>query len=40
MLEWLSGLWVARVQIATIMLILGMGLLLTLRGLAQVTALA
>ena len=39
-LDWLSGLWVARVQVATIMLILVMGLLLTMRSLAQVAALA
>jgi nickel/cobalt exporter len=39
-LDWLSGLWVARVQIATIMLIFGMGVVLTLRALGQVAALA
>jgi nickel/cobalt transporter (NicO) family protein len=38
-LEWLSSLWVARVQIATTLLILGMGVVLTVRAAYQIAAL-
>jgi nickel/cobalt transporter (NicO) family protein len=38
-LEWLSSLWVARVQIATTLLILGMGVVLTVRAAYQLAAL-
>jgi nickel/cobalt exporter len=35
-LEWLSSIWVVRVQIATTLLILGMGVVLTVRAAYQV----
>jgi nickel/cobalt exporter len=38
-LEWLSSIWVVRVQIGTTLLILGMGIVLTVRGVYQVAAL-
>jgi nickel/cobalt exporter len=38
-LEWLSSIWVARVQIATTLLILGMGVVLTVRAGYQLAAL-
>jgi nickel/cobalt exporter len=38
-LEWLSSIWVVRVQIATTLLILGMGIVLTVRAAYQVAAL-
>jgi nickel/cobalt exporter len=38
-LDWLSGLWALRVQIATTLLILGMGIVLSLKALQQVAAL-
>jgi nickel/cobalt exporter len=38
-LEWLSSIWVVRVQIATTLLILGMGILLTVKAAYQVAAL-
>ncbi len=38
-LEWLSSIWVARVQIATTLLILGMGVVLTVRAAYQLAAL-
>ena len=38
-LEWLSSIWVMRVQIATTLLILGMGVVLTVRAVYQVAAL-
>lgn len=37
-LEWLSSLWVVRVQIATTLLILGMGLVLTVDAVNKVAA--
>jgi nickel/cobalt exporter len=39
-LEWLSSLWIVRVQIATTLLILGMGVVLTVRAVSQVSALS
>ena len=39
-LEWLSSIWVVRVQIATTLLILGMGIVLTVKAAYQVAALA
>jgi nickel/cobalt exporter len=39
-LEWLSSLWVVRVQIATTLLILGMGVVLTVRAVSQVSQFA
>jgi nickel/cobalt exporter len=38
-LEWLSSIWVVRVQIATTLLILGMGIVLTVKAAYQVAAL-
>jgi nickel/cobalt exporter len=38
-LEWLSSIWVVRVQIATTLLILGMGVVLTVRAAYQLAAL-
>jgi nickel/cobalt transporter (NicO) family protein len=38
-LDWLSSIWVARVQIATTLLILGMGVVLTVRACYQLAAL-
>jgi nickel/cobalt transporter (NicO) family protein len=38
-LEWLSSIWVVRVQIGTMLLILGMGVVLTVRAAYQVAAL-
>jgi nickel/cobalt transporter (NicO) family protein len=38
-LEWLSSIWVVRVQIATTLLILGMGVVLTTKAVYQVAAL-
>jgi nickel/cobalt transporter (NicO) family protein len=38
-LEWLSSIWVVRVQIATTLLILGMGVVLTVKAASQLTAL-
>jgi nickel/cobalt transporter (NicO) family protein len=38
-LEWLSSIWVVRVQIATTLLILGMGVVLTGRAASQLAAL-
>ena len=38
-LEWLSSIWVVRVQIGTTLLILGMGVVLTVRAAYQVAAL-
>jgi nickel/cobalt exporter len=37
-LGWLSSVWAVRVQIATTLLILGMGVVLTARAVAQLTA--
>jgi nickel/cobalt exporter len=39
-LDWLSGIWAIRVQIATTLLILGMGIVLALRAAQQIAALA
>ena len=39
-LDWLSSIWVVRVQIATTLLILGMGVVLTTKAVYQVAALA
>jgi nickel/cobalt transporter (NicO) family protein len=38
-LEWLNSIWIVRVQIATTLLILGMGVVLTVKAISQVTAL-
>jgi nickel/cobalt exporter len=38
-LDWLSGVWAVRVQIATTLLILGMGIVLALKAARQVAAL-
>jgi nickel/cobalt exporter len=38
-LEWLSSIWVVRVQIATTLLILGMGVVLTVKAANQVASL-
>jgi nickel/cobalt exporter len=38
-LEWLSSIWVVRVQIATTLLILGMGLVLTIDAASKLAAL-
>jgi nickel/cobalt exporter len=38
-LDWLSGLWAVRVQIATTLLILAMGIVLTLKAARQVALL-
>jgi nickel/cobalt exporter len=38
-LEWLSSIWVVRVQIATTLLILGMGVVLTVKAASQLAAL-
>jgi nickel/cobalt transporter (NicO) family protein len=37
-LGWLSGIWAVRIQIATTLLILGMGIVLTVRAMAQIAA--
>ena len=37
-LGWLSGIWAVRIQIATTLLILGMGVVLTVRAIAQIAA--
>ena len=37
-LEWLSSIWVVRVQIATTLLILGMGVVLTVKAAGQLAA--
>jgi nickel/cobalt transporter (NicO) family protein len=37
-LGWLSGIWAVRIQIATTLLILGMGVVLTVRALSQIAA--
>ena len=39
-LAWLSGIWAVRVQIATTLLILGMGVVLTARAVPQIATLA
>jgi nickel/cobalt exporter len=39
-LEWLSSVWVVRVQIATTLLILGIGLVLTARAVSYLTTLS
>ena len=39
-LDWLSSIWAMRAQIATTLLILGMGILLTVKAAYQVAALA
>jgi nickel/cobalt transporter (NicO) family protein len=38
-LDWLSSIWVVRIQLATTLLILGMGVVLTITGLNRVAAL-
>jgi nickel/cobalt transporter (NicO) family protein len=38
-LDWLSSVWMVRVQIATSLLIFGMGVVLTIRGASNVLAL-
>ncbi len=38
-LEWLSSIWVVRVQIATTLLVLGMGVVLTTKAVYLVAAL-
>jgi nickel/cobalt transporter (NicO) family protein len=37
-LGWLSGVWAVRIQIATTLLILGMGVVLTIRAISQIAA--
>jgi nickel/cobalt transporter (NicO) family protein len=37
-LGWLSGIWAVRIQIATTLLILGIGVVLTVRAIAQIAA--
>ena len=37
-LGWMSGIWAVRVQIATTLLILGMGVVLTIRAMTQIAA--
>jgi nickel/cobalt transporter (NicO) family protein len=37
-LGWMSGIWAVRVQIATTLLILGMGVVLTVKALSQIAA--
>jgi nickel/cobalt transporter (NicO) family protein len=37
-LGWLSGIWAVRIQIATTLFILGMGVVLTVRAIAQIAA--
>ena len=37
-LGWMSGIWAVRVQIATTLLILGMGVVLTIRAISQIAA--
>ena len=39
-LDWLSSIWAMRSQIATTLLILGMGVVLTVKAAYQVTSLA
>jgi nickel/cobalt exporter len=39
-LDWLSSIWAMRAQIATTLLILGMGVLLSIKAAYQVAALA
>jgi nickel/cobalt transporter (NicO) family protein len=39
-LDWLSSIWMVRVQIATSLLILGMGVVLTIKAASNVAALA
>jgi nickel/cobalt transporter (NicO) family protein len=36
----MSGIWAVRVQIATTLLILGMGVVLTVRAMSQIAAAA
>jgi nickel/cobalt exporter len=38
-LEWLASIWIVRVQIATSLLIVGMGVVLTIRAVSEVAAL-
>src|SRR5215468_7365142 len=38
-LEWLTGIWMIRVQIATSLLIVGMGVVLTIRALSELAVL-
>src|SRR5262249_26490429 len=38
-LEWLASIWIVRVQIATSLLIVGMGVVLTVRAVSEVAAL-
>lgn len=37
-LGWMSGIWAVRIQIATTLLILGMGVVLTIRAISQIAA--
>ena len=39
-LDWLSSIWMVRVQIATSLLIFGMGVVLTIRAASDVAALS
>ena len=39
MLDWLTSIWMIRVQIATSLLIIGMGVVLTTRAVSEVVAL-
>jgi nickel/cobalt exporter len=38
-LDWLASIWMVRLQIATSLLIVGMGVVLTIRALSELTAL-
>jgi nickel/cobalt exporter len=38
-LDWLSSIWAIRLQIATTLLILGMGVVLTVKAASQMAAL-
>ena len=37
-LGWMSGIWAVRVQIATTLFILGMGVVLTIKAISQIAA--
>ena len=38
-LDWLASIWMIRLQIATSLLIVGMGVVLTVRAMSELTAL-
>jgi nickel/cobalt exporter len=37
-LGWMSGLWAARIQVATTLLIFGIGVVLTIKAISQIAA--